>query len=63
MQVDAGLALHDRVVHAGGAVDEVEWCGRSSVIHPVSTVVMRMPDFSSISSGSTCSTDCTQLLM
>ena len=63
MEVLAGLAAHDRVVDAGGAVGEVErrvealvgkpqlWsvCGRSSVIQPVSTLVMRMPSVSSSS--------------
>ena len=62
MEVLAGLAADDRVVDARGAVDEVErrvealvasrtfvGCGRSSVIQPVSTLVMRIPSASSSS--------------
>ena len=62
MQVLALLAADDRVVHAGRAVDQVQrgvealsarrilvGCGRSSVIQPVSTLVIRMPSLSSIS--------------
>ena len=60
MQVDAQFTLNDGVVDAGGTVDEVRVvrekpssanrilvkCGRSSVIQPVSTAVMRMPSSS-----------------
>ena len=62
VEVDAGLTLDDGVVDAGRTVDEVEracqpsaairslsWCGRSSVIQPVSAAFIRIRSVSNIS--------------